>query len=81
MKKLHSYVPAKVRTAEVCIPSTGNIEEIKQFSCLKIFFGGDQLTCARARGIEKAMIEECDPELRFDGLIPVAEDRHIKFAF
>lgn len=46
-----------------------------------ILFGGDQLTAARARGAKKAKINSVDPSLRFDGLIPIAEDWHARLNF
>ena len=63
MKKLHSYVPAKVRTAEVCIPSTGNIEEIKQFSCLNIY------VCLCLRDCDSSAFCACAFSLCLQGII------------
>ena len=47
----------------------------------RILFGGDQITCARARGSQRHRVNS-DTELeRLQGLLPVNEDWHTKMCF
>lgn len=43
-----------------------------------MLFGGDQLTSARARGAIRARVNSLSSIAHLDGLIPCAEDWHVK---
>ena len=45
---------------------------------LPILLGGDQLTCARARGCKRARMNGNSCTERLDGLVPCCEDWHAK---
>lgn len=79
MAHLQRYVP----TVEVPqqIDVNGEPAEIHDVSMQRILFGGDQLTAARARGAQRARINAETSSLRFDGIIPCAEDWHTKLNF
>ena len=77
---LHEYVPSvesEKKTYKTCI---GGIE-VPQFKLKKILFGGDQLTAARSRGAKMFRGNSFARPLRLDGLIPCAEDWHVKLNF
>ena len=76
MRILHGYVPTK-RCDRTYIYEGREIT-IPKAIVHAILLGGDQLTAARARGAKKAKVNSVDPELRFEGLIPVAEDWHTR---
>ena len=78
MTHLHQYVPAIEYTASATIPSTEETVQVQHAALHKIFFGGDQLTVARARSAQKAMDNSVSPLARIRGLIPCAEDWHTK---
>ena len=44
----------------------------------KCLFGGDQLTCARARSAKRHHQDSATPLEKLDGLEPVVEDWHTK---
>ena len=52
---------------------------IKVFS--EVFFGGDQLTAERVRGVQRCLRNELTPEDQLRGLAPVAADWHTKQSF
>lgn len=66
MESLHKYVPSKTSRQ-------GMIELLD--SCL---FGGDQLTCARARGAKRHWQDSETAVEWLSGLEPVVEDWHTK---
>lgn len=80
MAKIHTYVPTKRCDQTHTIEGSDDIV-IPDAQFHPILFGGDQLTAARARGAKKAKANSVDPSLRFDGLIPVAEDWHTRLNF
>ena len=47
----------------------------------QLLFRGDQLTAKRGRGAKKAKINSVDPSRRLDGLIPTAEDWHLRLNY
>ncbi len=80
MTALHEYVPAlevEKRKYKTCI---GEVE-VTDFALRKILFGGDQLTCARGRSAKLCRKNSLSQLLRLDGLIPCAEDWHVKLNF
>ncbi len=81
MDQIHSYTPTKQYTEEFIETSTNEVINIPKALIHPVLFGGDQLTAARARGAKRAKANSIDPCLKFDGLIPVAEDWHTKLNF
>ena len=53
MKSLHSYVPTTQYQKEYHI-ATDEVNVCDEFFFHKVLFGSDQLTCACARGSQKA---------------------------
>ncbi len=47
---LHQYIPVYEYSKTFQVPGTGDEVEVLDASLHRIFFGGDQLTAARARG-------------------------------
>lgn len=78
MKCLHTYIPTTHHQKEYHIASTDETGVTDEFSFHHVLFGGDQLTCARARGSQKARTSEENDRDRLLGLVPVAEDWHTK---
>lgn len=66
MESLHQYVPSRVSQ-----DGSGEVLD----SCL---FGGDQLTCSRARSAKRHRQDSKTAVERLDGLEPVVEDWHTK---
>ena len=77
MKSLHSYVPTTQYQKEYHI-ATDEVDVCDEFLFHKVLFGGDQLTCACARGGQKARTSEENDRDRLLGLVPVVEDWHTK---
>lgn len=69
MESLHRYVPSKTTARD----GENHVELLD--SCL---FGGDQLTCARARSAKRHRQDSETEVERLDGLQPVVEDWHAK---
>ena len=65
MENLHQYVPTK---------SVGSSWEIAE----NYLFGGDQLTCARARSAKRHRQDLATAVERMEGLLPVVEDWRTK---
>ena len=65
METLHQYVPTK---------NVGSSIEIAEH----YLFGGDQLTCARARSAKRHRQDSATAIERLEGLLPVIEDWHTK---
>ena len=79
MEEMHGYVPIQQYIEEYEVIGTDDDTiEIPHAHMHPILFGGDQLTAARARAAKDAKVNSIDPSLKFDGLIPVAEDWHIR---
>ena len=75
MDSLHDYVPTI--TTQCTNPITDS-ETFPVDTFHKILFGGDQLTCARARGAQRIMQNHDTGKQQLEGLIPVIEDWHAK---
>ena len=80
MKALHQYVPSEEYASNTYKTCVGEVE-VPQFHLKKIFFGGDQLTAARSRSAKVSRVNSVARTLRLDGLIPCAEDWHVKLNF
>ena len=78
MKHLYQYAPLVEKCTDQYIPSIDETVKIWTGSSYPILFGGDQLTPARARGAKKAEVNSISPCARLEGLVPVAEDWHVK---
>ena len=77
MYHLMGYVPAVQYTKAVPIHGRENeMFQSEHASLYKLFFGGDQLTVARARGALRTRGNSISPVFRLEGLIPCAEDWH-----
>ena len=77
---IHHYVPA-VPDIQEQVLSTGETVDVDQTSLHTILFGGDQLTCARARSAIDNKLNSQTPHKRFMGIEPVIEDWHTKVNF
>ena len=75
MDSLHHYVPK--RTIEGTVHGQDYIKEFLH----PIFFGGDQLTCARARSSQRARTNADTSSEALCGLVPCCEDWHAKVSF
>ena len=84
LEKIHVYVPSKDVERIFTVPnekgpaSVITVED-KKYSTLLV--GGDQLTVARIRGAQMIRGNSETSEQRFDGLLPVCEDWHVKMCF
>lgn len=78
LSHMHRYVPVVQYTKSVRVPITGEEVQVSQASLHQILFGGDQLTSARARGAIRTRMNSLSPIARLGGLIPCAEDWHVK---
>lgn len=76
MQHLHQYVPSILGTEEAYIPSINSSAEIHTASFHRLLIGGDQLTAARARAVQRHRINSASPSACLNGLIPCAEDWH-----
>ena len=81
MLHLHQYVPLVDGTESVEVPVTNEKVQVPRASFRRIFLGGDQLTAARARGAIKSRVNSMSSAARLDGVIPCAEDWHVKLNF
>ncbi|KAL5463740.1 hypothetical protein EMCRGX_G032667 [Ephydatia muelleri] len=77
---IHHYVPA-VPDIQEQVLSTGETVDVDQTSLHTILFGGDQLTCARARSAIDNKLNSQTPHKRFMGIEPVIEEWHTKVNF
>ena len=81
MKHVHDhYIPFQEYTEEKMISSGENVT-ITKAKQHQILFGGDQLTAARMRNAQQARSNKDFPSDAFPGIVPVAEDWHIKANF
>ena len=76
MQHLHQYVPSILGTEQAYIPSIDSSAEVCTASFHKLLIGGDQLTVARARAVQRHRINSASPSACLNGLIPCAEDWH-----
>ena len=81
MDELHSFVSRKSTETTFECQAEG-ISMTYTEDCLHpIFFGGDQLTCARARSCQRVRANsECASDALL-GLVPCCEDWHAKMTF
>lgn len=81
MDELHAYVPRK--TTETTFENqTEGISMTYTKDCLHpILFGGDQLTCARARSCQRIRMNSEIASDALLGLVPCCEDWHAKMTF
>ena len=75
MQEMHSYVPTEPYMELI---GTDETIEVPNAKIHPILFGGDQLTAARARAAKAGKVNSIDPSMKFNGLVPVAEDWHIR---
>lgn len=75
---LHQYIPVYEYSKTFQVPGTGDEVEVLDASLHRIFFGGDQVTAARARGAVRAKMNSLSPVTQLAGIIPCAEDWHTK---
>ena len=78
---LHQYVPVIVNTIRFEVPGFGEEVEVKKSKMRKILFGGDQLTAVRARSAVRAKMNSTSAASPLQGIIPCAEDWHVKLNF
>ena len=78
---IHDYVPTKFGHNCHHDEATGETINIPVADVHPILIGGDQLTAARVRGAKKAKINSIEASKRLEGLIPVAEDWHVRLNF
>lgn len=82
MEHVHDhYIPFHEYTEEETLSSTGEIVSVVKAKHHQILFGGDQLTAARMRSAQKARMNGDIPSDKLCGIVPVAEDWHIKANF
>ena len=70
---LHQYVPSIIGSEQAYINSSA---EVCTASFHKLLMGGDQLTVARARAVQRHRINSASPLACLNGLIPCAQDWH-----
>ncbi len=72
MEAVHQYVPCHIDPSVI-------VDGIQKKDVLeKCLFGGDLLTCERARGAKRHRQDAATMVERLDGLVPVSEDWHAK---
>ncbi len=76
MSHLHQYVPSYEYAKKTYQTCTGELQ-VSLDHLVKIFFGGDQLTAARARGSKRARVNSLSKVTRLEGIVPCAEDWHV----
>lgn len=77
MSHLHQYVPSYKHAKKTYQTSVGELQ-VSQDHLTKILIGGDQLTAARGRGAKRARANSLSEVTRLEGIIPVAEEWHVK---
>ena len=81
MDELHKYVPKKTVERSFEVPADGSVIPYKEDYLHSILFGGDQLTCARARSCHRARMNADCASDALAGLVPCCEDWHAKVTF
>ena len=77
MEALHKYVPTKVSEGQLLLPN-GCTLPYDNTSFFEILLGGDQLTVARAAGVQDLRKGHEMALERLEGLTPVVEDWHTR---
>ena len=77
MEHNHQYVP----TVDIDLPSPNDKLKIVKTEFHTILFGGDQLTCKRARGSQMIRSNSVTASEQINGLLPVSEDWHARLCF
>lgn len=78
MDVLQQYVPMVEMVKDYHVPSIGRTVQVVTALTHPIQFAGDQKTAVRARGAQKAKVNEVSPSRRLAGLVPVVADWHTK---
>ncbi len=78
MSELQQYVPMVEMVQDCYVPSIATSVPVVTAHAHLIHFAGDQKTAARARGAQKAKVNEVSPSGRLVGLVPIATDWHTK---
>ena len=74
IQHFHQYVPSILGTEQAYIPSIKSSADVRTASFHRLLIGGDQLTVARARAVQRHHINSASPSACLNGLIPCAED-------
>ena len=74
LDNLHIYCP-KVPSVEECLLPDGESYTLDSFAILDILFGGDQMTCVRARTAKLLRSSHDNP---LHEIVPVVEDWHAR---
>ena len=77
MDNLHQYVPVVSSEESIVLPN-GEVRNHTKYEMFEIFFGGDQLTVACARGAASVRANHLTTLDMLKGLIPTVEDWHCK---
>ena len=77
METLHKYVPTKASEGQLHLPN-GSTLPYDNTAFFEILFGGDQLTVARAAGVQDLRKGHEMALERLEGLTPVVEDWHTR---
>ena len=76
MIQLHQYVSSILSTEQAYISSIDRSTSVKTATFHKLFVGGNQLTAARARAVQRHRVNSASPSSALHGLIPCTEDWH-----
>ena len=74
----HQYVPKTSSTSSFPLNDGSKDVEVTNYNFHQILFGGDQLTCARARGSQLDRVTSDNNKGQLQGVIPCFEDWHVK---
>ncbi len=77
MESLHKYVPTRTSEGNLTLPN-GESLTYDNTKFFEILFGGDQLTVARASGVEALRVGHETAHDRLDGLVPIMKDWHAR---
>lgn len=75
-----NYIPFQEYTEDYTL-HTGEVASVVKGMHHQVLFGGDQLTVARMRSSQKARMNCENPAEQLRGVVPTAEDWHIKANF
>ena len=78
LETLQFYVPLLRTEQLVPSPESSEFDTVITDRFHPILVGGDQLTCARARGAQRIRQTHDTGSQRLEGLVPVVEDWHAK---